>query len=174
MCVRMGDVPKVCFSLSLVSLMLRSWSEPCAPPLLQIWMSWGWRGSSWSMQCWTSAPTTTRRTSWCLPGNAPFPLLVSFHAPVSPCLDLSRSVITMLLFFFPWRYQPPNLAISALYWKAWLLLLVVAAFNPQKIGIHSSFIHQFGFIFLCFLFSSVAHQNKTERQKSYMPRNHST
>uniref|UniRef100_A0A3B3ZVG2 Uncharacterized protein n=1 Tax=Periophthalmus magnuspinnatus TaxID=409849 RepID=A0A3B3ZVG2_9GOBI len=30
-------------------------------------------------------------------------------------------------------YQPPNLAISALYWKAWLLLLVVAAFNPQKI-----------------------------------------
>lgn len=32
------------------------------------------------------------------------------------------------------RYQPPNLAISTLYWKAWLLLLVVAAFNPQKIG----------------------------------------
>uniref|UniRef100_A0A3B3B352 Integrator complex subunit 1 n=1 Tax=Oryzias melastigma TaxID=30732 RepID=A0A3B3B352_ORYME len=30
-------------------------------------------------------------------------------------------------------YQPPNLAISTLYWKAWLLLLVVAAFNPQKI-----------------------------------------
>ena len=41
------------------------------------------------------------------------------------------------------RYQPPNLAISALYWKAWLLLLVVAAFNPQKIGIHHSFIHSF-------------------------------
>ena len=32
------------------------------------------------------------------------------------------------------RYQHPNLAISTLYWKAWLLLLVVAAFNPQKIG----------------------------------------
>ncbi|CAG12235.1 unnamed protein product, partial [Tetraodon nigroviridis] len=35
----------------------------------------------------------------------------------------------------PAGYQPPNLAISTLYWKAWLLLLVVAAFNPQKIGI---------------------------------------
>uniref|UniRef100_A0A3Q2GA51 Integrator complex subunit 1 n=1 Tax=Cyprinodon variegatus TaxID=28743 RepID=A0A3Q2GA51_CYPVA len=38
----------------------------------------------------------------------------------------------------PTGYQPPNLAISTLYWKAWLLLLVVAAFNPQKIGIYSS------------------------------------
>ncbi|XP_062264051.1 integrator complex subunit 1 isoform X1 [Platichthys flesus] len=35
----------------------------------------------------------------------------------------------------PAGYQPPNLAISMLYWKAWLLLLVVAAFNPQKIGL---------------------------------------
>ncbi|XP_067238552.1 integrator complex subunit 1 isoform X2 [Chanodichthys erythropterus] len=35
----------------------------------------------------------------------------------------------------PAGYQPPNLAISTLYWKAWLLLLVVAAFNPQKIGL---------------------------------------
>ncbi|XP_056609183.1 integrator complex subunit 1 isoform X2 [Triplophysa dalaica] len=35
----------------------------------------------------------------------------------------------------PTGYQPPNLAISTLYWKAWLLLLVVAAFNPQKIGL---------------------------------------
>lgn len=31
-------------------------------------------------------------------------------------------------------YQPPNLAISTLYWKAWPLLLVVAAFNPENIG----------------------------------------
>lgn len=34
----------------------------------------------------------------------------------------------------PCRYQPPNLAISTLYWKAWPLLLVVAAFNPENIG----------------------------------------
>ncbi|MBW04619.1 Integrator complex subunit 1, partial [Eschrichtius robustus] len=33
------------------------------------------------------------------------------------------------------RYQPPNLAISTLYWKAWPLLLVVAAFNPENIGL---------------------------------------
>lgn len=41
------------------------------------------------------------------------------------------------------RYQPPNLAISTLYWKAWLLLLVVAAFNPQKIGMAdiTQFVH---------------------------------
>lgn len=32
------------------------------------------------------------------------------------------------------RYQPPSLAISTLYWKAWPLLLVVAAFNPESIG----------------------------------------
>uniref|UniRef100_A0A6Q2XXX1 Integrator complex subunit 1 n=1 Tax=Esox lucius TaxID=8010 RepID=A0A6Q2XXX1_ESOLU len=35
----------------------------------------------------------------------------------------------------PAGYTPPNLAIATLYWKAWLLLLVVAAFNPQKIGL---------------------------------------
>ncbi|KAJ7992420.1 hypothetical protein DPEC_G00278360 [Dallia pectoralis] len=35
----------------------------------------------------------------------------------------------------PGGYTPPNLAIATLYWKAWLLLLVVAAFNPQKIGL---------------------------------------
>ncbi|XP_041062638.1 integrator complex subunit 1 [Carcharodon carcharias] len=35
----------------------------------------------------------------------------------------------------PPGYQPPALAISSLYWKAWLLLLVVNAFNPQNIGL---------------------------------------
>ncbi|MEJ1281728.1 integrator complex subunit 1 [Cricetulus griseus] len=35
----------------------------------------------------------------------------------------------------PPGYQPPNLAISTLYWKAWPLLLVVAAFNPENIGL---------------------------------------
>ncbi|XP_042197003.1 integrator complex subunit 1 [Callorhinchus milii] len=35
----------------------------------------------------------------------------------------------------PPGYQPPALAISSLYWKAWLLLLVVTAFNPQNIGL---------------------------------------
>ncbi|KAM8962294.1 integrator complex subunit 1 isoform 2-T2 [Pelodytes ibericus] len=35
----------------------------------------------------------------------------------------------------PPGYQPPNLAISTLFWKAWPLLLVVAAFNPENIGL---------------------------------------
>ncbi|XP_020830897.1 integrator complex subunit 1 isoform X2 [Phascolarctos cinereus] len=35
----------------------------------------------------------------------------------------------------PPGYKPPNLAISTLYWKAWPLLLVVAAFNPENIGL---------------------------------------
>ena len=39
-----------------------------------------------------------------------------------------------LWMFLRCRYQPPNLAISPLYWKAWPLLLVVAAFNPENIG----------------------------------------
>ncbi|XP_077980803.1 integrator complex subunit 1-like [Glandiceps talaboti] len=34
----------------------------------------------------------------------------------------------------PKGYQPPQLAISNLYWKGWLVLLVVTAFNPVNIG----------------------------------------
>lgn len=44
------------------------------------------------------------------------------------------------------RYQPPNLAISTLYWKAWPLLLVVAAFNPENIGECG---HFWGYQFCC-------------------------
>ena len=34
----------------------------------------------------------------------------------------------------PEDYQSPALAISKLYWKGWLLLLVLSAFNPKTIG----------------------------------------
>jgi len=34
----------------------------------------------------------------------------------------------------PAGYAPPNLAISKLYWKGWLLLLVIASFNPSTVG----------------------------------------
>eukprot|EP00731_Ephydatia_muelleri_P029324 Em0020g968a len=34
----------------------------------------------------------------------------------------------------PEDYEPPKLAISKLYWKGWILLLVLAAFNPKTIG----------------------------------------
>eukprot|EP00073_Rattus_norvegicus_P039479 XP_008767261.1 PREDICTED: integrator complex subunit 1 isoform X1 [Rattus norvegicus] len=50
---------------------------------------------------------------------------------------LARAQSTELTLWppLPSRYQPPNLAISTLYWKAWPLLLVVAAFNPENIGL---------------------------------------
>ena len=34
----------------------------------------------------------------------------------------------------PDDYDPPSLAISKLYWKGWILLLVLTAFNPKSIG----------------------------------------
>ncbi|CAH1990514.1 unnamed protein product [Acanthoscelides obtectus] len=34
----------------------------------------------------------------------------------------------------PPRYVPPKLAISNLYWKSWLMLLILAAHNPLTIG----------------------------------------
>ncbi len=34
----------------------------------------------------------------------------------------------------PDDYQPPSLAISKLYWKGWILLLVLSTFNPKTIG----------------------------------------
>ncbi|XP_065826439.1 integrator complex subunit 1-like [Oscarella lobularis] len=34
----------------------------------------------------------------------------------------------------PLNYYPPVLAISKMYWKAWLILLTLAAFSPQTVG----------------------------------------
>lgn len=34
----------------------------------------------------------------------------------------------------PVGYVPPKLAISTLYWKSWLMLLILAAHNPRTIG----------------------------------------
>ncbi|XP_061168184.1 integrator complex subunit 1-like [Saccostrea echinata] len=35
----------------------------------------------------------------------------------------------------PKGYKPPTLAISNLYWKSWVILLILAAFNPQTFGL---------------------------------------
>lgn len=35
---------------------------------------------------------------------------------------------------FSTGYIPPNLAISVLYWKAWLMLLLLTAHNPTSFG----------------------------------------
>ncbi|PIK40136.1 Integrator complex subunit 1 [Apostichopus japonicus] len=34
----------------------------------------------------------------------------------------------------PEGYKPPSLAILNLYWKSWVILLILAAFNPDNIG----------------------------------------
>ena len=35
------------------------------------------------------------------------------------------------------RYSPPSLAISNLYWKTWIMLLIIAAFNPATFGLEA-------------------------------------
>ncbi|XP_071131635.1 integrator complex subunit 1-like isoform X1 [Mytilus edulis] len=37
----------------------------------------------------------------------------------------------------PKGYKPPTLAISNLYWKSWVILLVLSAFNPRTFGLTS-------------------------------------
>ncbi|XP_061404832.1 integrator complex subunit 1 [Lethenteron reissneri] len=55
-------------------------------------------------------------------------------------IQLLEAVLNLATYHYPENihlpagYTPPTLAISNLYWKAWLLLLVVMAFNPQNIG----------------------------------------
>ncbi|XP_053665184.1 integrator complex subunit 1 [Anopheles marshallii] len=34
----------------------------------------------------------------------------------------------------PTNYEPPNLAISSLYWKTWIILLLISAHNPSSFG----------------------------------------
>ena len=34
----------------------------------------------------------------------------------------------------PQDYQPPNMAITASYWKAWQMLLIMTAYNPEDFG----------------------------------------
>ena len=35
---------------------------------------------------------------------------------------------------FPDNYKPPDLVIASHYWRSWLLLLILAAFNPSTVG----------------------------------------
>ncbi|XP_043945691.1 integrator complex subunit 1 [Protopterus annectens] len=56
-------------------------------------------------------------------------------------IQLIDAVLNLCTYHYPENiqlpagYQPPSLAISTLYWKAWPLLLVVASFNPENIGL---------------------------------------
>ncbi|XP_019564410.2 integrator complex subunit 1 [Aedes albopictus] len=62
-----------------------------------------------------------------------------------PPLDVANLEIIDLLFkmseyhhpdniVLPSNYEPPNLAISSLYWKTWIILLLISAHNPSIFG----------------------------------------
>ncbi|XP_063991596.1 integrator complex subunit 1 [Diachasmimorpha longicaudata] len=62
-----------------------------------------------------------------------------------PTLEIEKMEIIELIFNLciyqppgsiniPSGYVPPNLAISNLYWKGWIMLLILAAHNPSTIG----------------------------------------
>jgi len=42
----------------------------------------------------------------------------------------------------PKGYRPPHLAIASMFWKSWLLILVLVAYNPTTFG-------KLCFLFLC-------------------------
>ena len=60
--------------------------------------------------------------------------------PVIERLELMDAVFDVCLYHapdnisLPAGYTAPSLAISKLYWKGWLLLLVIASFNPSSVG----------------------------------------
>ena len=60
--------------------------------------------------------------------------------PAIERLELMDAIFDVCLYHapdnisLPTGYTAPNLAISKLYWKGWLLLLVIASFNPSSVG----------------------------------------
>lgn len=70
--------------------------------------------------------------------------LTAYHYPENIILPQGITVITSSLYFkfgfkffsfvFLKGYTPPSLAISTLYWKAWLMLLMLIAHNPSSLG----------------------------------------
>jgi integrator complex subunit 1 len=40
----------------------------------------------------------------------------------------------MITLCSPQDYQPPSMAITASYWRAWQLLLIMTAHNPEEFG----------------------------------------
>ena len=66
--------------------------------------------------------------------------LTAYHYPENIVLPQGIEAFYLVLvclnkFFFVLKgYTPPNLAISSLYWKAWLMLLLLIAHNPSSLG----------------------------------------
>eukprot|EP00111_Clytia_hemisphaerica_P010721 TCONS_00031321-protein len=57
-------------------------------------------------------------------------------------LDAVKMLLSLAAYTYPKEitlppgYESPNLAITLLYWRAWSILLVIAALNPTTIGIY--------------------------------------
>lgn len=78
------------------------------------------------------ADQLVRRAALC--STDTFPLL---HIDNNEVMDLIFNLCTYqppASINIPTGYQPPTLAISNLYWKGWVMLLMLAAHNPSTIG----------------------------------------
>jgi integrator complex subunit 1 len=65
--------------------------------------------------------------------------LTAYHYPENIVLPQGIQACNLILIchkliFFTLGYTPPNLAVSTLYWKAWLMLLMLIAHNPGSLG----------------------------------------
>jgi integrator complex subunit 1 len=65
--------------------------------------------------------------------------LTAYHYPENIVLPQGIQACNLILIchkliFFTLGYTPPNLAVSKLYWKAWLMLLMLIAHNPGSLG----------------------------------------
>ena len=86
--------------------------------------------------CLTIAETLMKRAAG-LHGLASkdFPVLYSDKAK-----DFRECVWNLTAYTFPESislpadYQPPSMAITASYWKAWQMLLIMTAYNPEEFG----------------------------------------
>lgn len=68
------------------------------------------------------------------------PLFLDYPALEIKSLDMVKLLLAVSTYHhpdnitLPQGYEPPHLAISPMYWKAWLLMLIMAAYNPTKFG----------------------------------------
>ncbi|XP_067931599.1 integrator complex subunit 1-like [Watersipora subatra] len=66
----------------------------------------------------------------------------NYPALVIENLDLVKLLLAVPVYYHPDNiilpagYKPPHLAILSMYWKSWLLMLIIAAFNPVTFAKH--------------------------------------
>ena len=86
--------------------------------------------------CLTIAETLIKRAAGLhnLAGND-FPILVCDEAKrFMECVWQLTTYTYPESISLPPDYQPPTMAITASYWKAWQMLLIMTAYNPEEFG----------------------------------------